>query len=210
MKKYILFDNDGVLVETEMWYYEANKKVFKEIFKLPLHEEEYLKLMAKGTTCWTIAKKMGFTEADVSRARIQRNIFYQEFIQNEDILIPGAKEVIASLHGKINMAIITTSRREDFEIIHHEKAITQYMDFVLCEGEYSHVKPHPAPYLKGLERFGADPEATLVVEDSERGLTSAVAAGIECVIVKNEFTKSHDFSSATHFIETLNELHTLL
>lgn len=67
-------------------------------------------------------------------------------------------------------------------------------------------KPHPEPYLTGLRRFGATKEETLVVEDSNRGLNSAVAAGIDCVIVHNNFTKTHDFSQASYRIKTLTEL----
>jgi beta-phosphoglucomutase-like phosphatase (HAD superfamily) len=60
--------------------------------------------------------------------------------------------------------------------------------------------------LTGLKRLGGTKEETLVVEDSPRGLNSAVAAGIDCVIVHNDFTRPHDFSRAKHRIETLSEL----
>jgi beta-phosphoglucomutase-like phosphatase (HAD superfamily) len=80
------------------------------------------------------------------------------------------------------------------------------MDFVLVREDYNLAKPHPEPYLTGLQRFGATKEETLVVEDSSRGLTSAVGAGIDCAIVYNDFTKTQDFSQATFRIETLIEL----
>ncbi len=80
------------------------------------------------------------------------------------------------------------------------------MEFVLVREDYNLAKPHPEPYLTGLKRFGATKEEALVVEDSSRGLNSAVAAGIDCVIVHNDFTKAHDFSRASYRIETLIEL----
>ncbi len=80
------------------------------------------------------------------------------------------------------------------------------MDFVLVREDYKLTKPHPEPYLIGLERLGATKKETLVVEDSSRGLNSAVAAGIDCVIVYNDFTKAQDFSQASYRIETLIEL----
>ncbi len=80
------------------------------------------------------------------------------------------------------------------------------MDFILVREDYKNAKPHPEPYLTGLQRFRATKEETLVVEDSSRGLNSAVAAGIDCAIVHNDFTKAHDFSQASHRIETLSEL----
>ncbi len=84
------------------------------------------------------------------------------------------------------------------------------MQFILCVEDYKRAKPYPDPYLKGLKEFNASNEQTIVVEDSQRGLISAVNANIECVIVKNEFTKTHDFSKANYFINTLEELETIL
>ena len=104
------------------------------------------------------------------------------------------------------MAIVTTAKRADFELIHEKRHIRQFMDFVLVREDYERAKPHPEPYLTGLKRFGATKEETLVVEDSPRGLKSAVAAGIDCAIVYNEFTHTCDFSQASHRIKTLVEL----
>jgi beta-phosphoglucomutase-like phosphatase (HAD superfamily) len=80
------------------------------------------------------------------------------------------------------------------------------MDFVLVREDYTLAKPDPEPYLAGLKRFGAAKDEALVVEDSSRGLSSAVAAGIDCAIVYNDFTRSHDFSRARYQIEALAEL----
>ena len=80
------------------------------------------------------------------------------------------------------------------------------MDFVLVREDYKLAKPHPEPYLTGLKRFGATKEETLVVEDSSRGLNFAVAAGIDCVVVYNDFTRAQDFSHARYRIDTLIEL----
>ncbi len=108
------------------------------------------------------------------------------------------------------MAIVTTSRREHFELIHESRNITYYFDFVLALGDYAVAKPAPDPYLTAIERFGIAPENALIIEDSARGLGSAVAAGIRCVIVKNEFTENQDFSGATAHINALIELPALL
>ena len=108
------------------------------------------------------------------------------------------------------MGVVTTSRRVDFELIHRNRGIIDFMDFSLCVEEYEFAKPHPQPYLKGLEKFNAQKEEALVIEDSQRGLTSAYRAQIECAIVKNHFTQTHDFSNATYFIDSLEELINLL
>ena len=210
MKKYILFDNDGVLVHTEPLYFKANIQALKEFFDVELEFEEYMKIMSEGTTVWQKALNKGFSFAEVEIARNKRNEYYQNFLKTENILIDGVKDVLKELSKDYKMGIVTTSRRVDFEIIHKNLGIVDFMDFVLCEEDYNFAKPHPEPYLKGLELFKAKKSEAIVVEDSTRALSSAYKAGIECVIVKNEFTLTQDFSKASYFIETLKELKTIL
>ncbi len=80
------------------------------------------------------------------------------------------------------------------------------MDFVLTREDYVSSKPDPEPYLLALQTFGANAGDCLVVEDSQRGLQSAIAAGIDCAIVHNEFTASHDFSGASHLLNSIAEV----
>lgn len=210
MKKYILFDNDGVLVHTEPLYYKANIKALKEYFNVELEFNEYMKIMSEGTTVWQKALTKGFSQKEIEIARNKRNKYYQEFLKTENILISGVKEVLKELSKNYRMGIVTTSRRVDFEIIHKDLGIVDFMDFILCEEDYEFAKPHPEPYLKGLEIFSANKDEAIVIEDSTRGLTAAYKAGIECVIVKNDFTITQDFSKASYFINNLNELKTIL
>ena len=84
------------------------------------------------------------------------------------------------------------------------------MAFVLAKGDYPRSKPHPDPYLTALERFGASAAESVVIEDSERGLRAAVAAGIDCIVVRNHFVVGQDLSAATRQIESLRELPALL
>ena len=80
------------------------------------------------------------------------------------------------------------------------------MEFHLTVEDYERAKPHPEPYLRGLQRFGATAAETVVVEDSARGLKSAIAAGIDCIVVANEFTAAHDLSKATARVAAFSEL----
>ena len=210
MKKYILFDNDGVLVDTEIWYFEANKKALKEL-GLTLHmDTTYQEIMARGGTAWEVAFAQGIETSVIDKKRVQRDIYYRDFLQTKNLEIPKVKKVLADLSKKYKMAIVTTSRRVDFELIHKKRGISDFMQFVLCVEDYNRAKPYPDPYLKGLELFKASNEQAIVVEDSQRGLSSAVNAKIECVIVKNDFTKTHDFSKANYFIDNLEQLETIL
>lgn len=209
MKKFILFDNDGVLVETEQWYYEANKKSLREI-DVELTFDVYMEIMARGGTAWEVAKKHGYSQSIIDEQRRRRDVYYREFISSQNIEIDGVAEVLGELSEDYNFGIVTTSRRVDFDLIHSQTEIVKFMDFTLCVEEYPRSKPFADPYLAGMNKFNAKKNECLVVEDSQRGLTSAINAGIECAIVDNEFTATHDFSGATYRLKKLRELPSLL
>lgn len=205
MKRYVLFDHDGVLVDTEFWYFQAGARALAEIGVI-LDKDQYLSDMGQGLGTWAQAKAAGVDEQTIGRQRALRDAYYQEYLRTESIEIEGVVETLAELSRFVRMAIVTTAKRADFDIIHEKRRISQFMDFVLAREDYTLAKPHPEPYLTGLDRLGARREETLIVEDSARGLRSAVAAGIDCAVVHNEFTKRQDFSGARYRIQTLAEL----
>jgi HAD superfamily hydrolase (TIGR01509 family) len=205
VKTFLLFDNDGVLVDTEHWYYKAGERALADI-GIRLDLDQYLHDMAAGLGTWHQAALAGVDETTIDRLKGIRNDYYQHYLSTEPIAIDGVVEVLATLSQHLRMAIVTTSKRTDFDLIHAGRGITDFMDFVLTREDYVHSKPHPEPYLTALERFGATKTETLIVEDSARGLRSAVAAGIDCAVVHNAFTQSQDFSRATYRINTLSDL----
>ncbi|WP_344473101.1 HAD-IA family hydrolase [Glycomyces algeriensis] len=209
MKAFVLFDHDGVLVDTEAWYYRAGERALADV-GVALDKDRYLRDMAQGLGTWTQARAAGVDEPTIDRLRAARDAYYQGYLRTEAIEIEGVTEVLADLSKHVRMAIVTTAKRADFDLIHEHRSIRSFMEFVLVRDDYERSKPHPEPYLTGLRRFGATKEAALVVEDSARGLQSAVAAGIDCAVVHNDFTKDQDFAQARHRIATLAELRDLV
>ena len=205
MKKYILFDHDGVLVETEYWYYLANKRALAPL-GIDLPRDAYLVNMANGVSAWEAARVSGISESEIKRGRELRNRYYQEYLMTEDIEIDGVLETLAGLADTYRMGVVTTSKPPDFALIHERRSILDHMEFYLTREDYERAKPHPEPYLRGLQRFGAAAAETVVIEDSARGLKSAIAAGIDCIVVANEFTAAHDLSTATAKVATFREL----
>lgn len=209
MKSCVLFDHDGVLVDTEPWYFRAGERALAEIgFEIDL--EDYLEDMRHGRGTWARARAAGVDEPTIDRARRSRDAYYQKFLRHEDIDVAGVLETLRELSGSVRMAIVTTSKRVDFDLIHQGRQILPLMEFVLLRDDYAKAKPHPEPYLTGLARFGVPAGQALVVEDSARGLASAVAAGIDCCVVNHHFTASHDLSDAAYRVDTIGELPALL
>lgn len=209
----LLWDHDGVLVDTERYYFEANRRVLAGL-GLELTRAAYLDVMASGASCWSWAVERGCSEADALRGRSERDALYQELLRSEPTEIPGVEETLATLAPHYRMAIVTTALRTDFDLIHsealRERSIIGYFDAVIANGDYARSKPAPDPYLRGLEALGANPSEAVAIEDSSRGLRAAIAAGIDCAVVHSEFTASQDFSGAYARLGSLRELPELL
>lgn len=205
MDKYILWDHDGVLVDTEYWYFSSTRLALSEL-GIHIDKSTYLQYMAQGRSCWDLVREAGIGSETLESKRKDRDSYYQEHLIKEDIEIPGVLDTLKKLSKTHRMAIVTTSKRSDFDLIHKDRAIAPFMEFVITREDYVLSKPNPEPYLLGLSKFDAEANNSIVIEDSQRGLQSAIAAGINCAIVHNEFTSSHDFSSAKYLVNSISEL----
>ena len=206
MLQAILWDNDGVLVDTERLFYEANRELFRPL-GLELSEQHFFDwYLADNRGAWHLLEP-AMDEVQIEAARAQRNERYALRLASEHIpAIGGVAEVLASLAPRVRMAVVTSSIREHFEIIHGRLPLRRHFEFVLTHESYANSKPSPDPYLLGLERLGVAAADALVVEDSPRGLQAAMAAGIRCVIVRNALTRGHDFPGAYRVVDTMAEL----
>ncbi len=108
------------------------------------------------------------------------------------------------------IGIVTSSRRDHFEIMHERTGLLPHVDFVVAQGDYERSKPAPDPYLMGIDRSGAPASECLAIEDSARGLAAAKAAGLACWVVPSGMTDGQDFAAADRRLESLGELVTLL
>lgn len=208
MITHLLFDHDGVLVDTEFWYFEATREALARLDVI-MTFDDYKQHLVDGTSNWIGAARKGATEAEIGAARAWRDERYQYYLQREDIDIPGVADVLEELGQRYQMAVITTSKRRDFELIHRERTLLDSMAFVLCREDYGKAKPHAEPYVAGLQRFGVGPDSAVVIEDSKRGLAAAEAAGIRTIKVHNEFV-AHQQAASDYAIQSLQELPELL
>ena len=88
MKKYILFDHDGVLVDTEFWYFKAGERAMADI-GFTLDRDQYLRDMTQGEATWAQAREAGIDEQIINRQREVRDVYYQEYLRTQDIEIEG-------------------------------------------------------------------------------------------------------------------------
>jgi len=208
--RYVLWDNDGVLVDTEEGYYLATRRALGEI-GIELDRAHYHRLRARGVTSWTLAEEAGLDPRTIYTQRTLRDEYYQQFIRSRNVEIEGVHDEIAAMAATYRMAIVTTAKRRDFELIHRERRIVRHMEFVLTGDDFEPHKPHPAGYLAALQRFGAAADEAVVIEDSKQGLDAARGAGLACLIVHNPFFgTAHDFAGATRVLGSVAEARRVL
>ena len=167
--KAILWDNDGVLVDTEHLYCEATRQVFASA-GITLDDDDYRNMFLTGNMgAWDRLIALGRTPTDIARIREERNDIYSALLHGRDHAIDGVKEMLRALHGRYTMGVVTSSRRDHFEIIHASSGLLRYFDFVLTREQYLNSKPDPEPYLAGIAKTGCSAAQCLTVEDSPRG-----------------------------------------
>jgi len=210
MIRAILWDNDGVLVDTERLYYRATRQVLAAA-GVDLTPELYRELfLVQGRGAWHLAAEKGMAPAEVAGLRQRRNEVYGELLRGEPLVIDGVRETLAVLRGRCLMGIVTSSRKDHLQLIHESTGLLPHFAFVVANGDYQESKPHPQPYLKALARSGYRPDECLAVEDSQRGLLAARAAEIRCAVVPTDFTRGSDFTGAQAVLTSVRELPALL
>ena len=197
MVEAILWDNDGLLVDTERIFFESTRKILATI-GIQLTVEQFLTLsMRQGRSAFELATQSGWQKQQVANLKRERDLLYSEMLRRQTRVLPGVAETLNMLHGRMRMAVVTSSQRQHFDAMHADIGLTGYFEFVLAREDCSKTKPNPEPYLLALERLGMKAAACIAVEDSERGLAAARAAGLRCLVIPNELTRSCSFQGAT-------------
>jgi|MudIll2142460700_1097286.scaffolds.fasta_scaffold45970_2 HAD superfamily hydrolase (TIGR01509 family) len=210
MYRTILWDNDGILVRSEDLYFEATREIMREV-RVELTLETYRRyFLRESGGAWHLVREQGYDQPFVERLRVARNRLYSRLLTTRDIAVDGAGEVLRKLAGRFRMGIVTSSKREHFEIIHRRTGFLPYFDFVVGEGDYRRSKPDPEPYRTALERCGDRSEECLAIEDSERGLLAAKGAGLSCWVIPTALTAGSDFSRADRILGDIGRIPHLL
>ncbi len=201
----ILFDNDGVLVDTEGLYFRANREILATI-GVALDEVAYVALFLRtGRGAWHLAEALGHDDEAVRALRAARDRRYVELVTEAGaaVRMPRALEVVAALAERYRLAIVTSAEPEPFARTHAGTGLLPYFDVVLTRDCYQRSKPDPEPYQCAVERLGVSPAQCLVIEDSRRGLDAARAAGIACWVIPSGLTARESFEGAAAILPDL-------
>lgn len=181
----VLFDVDGTLCDSDPLHHHAFREMLQEIgFNggVPIDEEFFIKNIA------------GKHNDDIARALFpddyerglkftdDKEAYFRRLVVEQLKPIDGLSKLVKWItdHG-LKRAAVTNAPRANAELMISMLGLTEFFQAIIVGSECEHAKPHPAPYLKGLEAIGASKEHTFIFEDSPSGIRAGVAAGMPVI-----------------------------
>ena len=209
MVRAIIFDMDGVLVDSEPFHVEIEKRQF-ELNKLLISTEEHHQYMGVASdVMWReIAKDHALemaVEELISQNKAESIRFFGEL--EEIPVMPGLVDVLEQLTQKgIPMAVASSSFHEIIELILERTALRKYFQHVVSSQEAGKSKPEPDVFLLAAQRLGVQPQECLVVEDSKNGIRAAKAAGMRCIAYQGPGANPASQQQADAVIQSFEQL----
>ena len=194
----LFLDNDGVLVDTEKYYFEANREICGN-YGHTLDRDEYGELFLKTNRgVRHIFEPLGFSDGKIEALRAERDDLYASLLRTREIGLPGVEEGLQRLADRFALCMVTTAPRACIDIIHGRTGFLPFFKLVVTEEDVVRHKPDPESYLVAMKKMKVDPEQAIAFEDTERGVVSAAAAGLRCVVIPHALTHTQDFSKAAY------------
>ena len=181
MIKHIIFDLDGVLVDTKLIHYKAlNLALINENEKYEINWDEHLKFYdglstLKKLEILLIKKKL--PKKKFSKIIEQKNKFTKKLLKKEIKFNQKLCDLFFQISRKYNISVASNAIRENVEECLRILKITKFVGFIISNEDVKYIKPNPEIFLKCMIYFGVSPYETLVLEDSEKGRIAALNSG---------------------------------
>lgn len=210
MLKAVLFDMDGVIVDTEPLHHKAYQKMFGKV-GIEVSSEMYEGFTGQSTygICVQLCTYFNLEQDPQELVQIKRNYFTKLFFEDNDLqLIDGVEELIND-YFKQGLTLIVASSASMFTINNVMKRfnLDRFFSNKLSGANLKASKPHPEIFINAAKAANALPNECFVIEDSTNGIKAAKRAGIYCVAYKSEHSKNQDYTLADMVISDYNEIY---
>ncbi len=205
----VIFDMDGVIVDTEPVHHYAYDLHFKQL-NIPITPEMYASFTGNSTKNIFERLKAEFNlEEDVQTlVETKRNLFNDAFDSKADLyLLDGVEDLIKELHANgMQLVLASSSATVTINRIFNRFGLHHYFTHIVSGEDFPKSKPHPAIFQHAAFLANTPVEQCIVIEDSTNGVAAAKAAGIYCVGYDSVNSKLQDYSKADRVISHFNEL----
>jgi HAD superfamily hydrolase (TIGR01509 family) len=190
LPKGIIFDMDGVLIDSEPFIIKAASQMFAEL-GLKVKPQDFHPFTGTGENCFLggVAEKYN-SPVDIKKVKKHTYDIYLEIIKGKLKPLPGAKEFIAKCR-KLNKKIAIASSADMRKVkgnLAEMKNLSGTFDAIVVGDDVEHKKPAPDIFLLAARKISLDPRDCLVIEDAPSGIKAAKSAGCKCLAITSSFT----------------------
>jgi HAD superfamily hydrolase (TIGR01509 family) len=201
----IIFDFDGLIVDTEGPIFEVWQRIYRER-EQELPRERWLSIIGTASGPFDPLIDLGERTGiplDADELNTLERLYYREATITQTLL-PGVDLYLDEARRLGLKTAIASSSSREWVTEHLERfAISDRFDTVVCRDDVTRTKPDPELYEVAVERLGVRPEEAIALEDSTNGIRAAKAAGLFCVAVPNAMTADLDLGEADIQIPSL-------
>lgn len=202
--KAVLFDLDGVLVDSERYSSEASDRVLAEAGIVQTPEEKKLVFGRRTTDNYRAAAEARGLKIDLDALVRRKNEAFARLVRGKLKALPGAVELIGELKDNgVKVAVVSSSPLERVNVSLEEVGLMLEFDLVVSGDCCVNGKPDPEPYLFAAKSLGLAPDDCVVIEDAEAGILAGKAAGMRVLAVRSPHTHSQDLGRADGVADSL-------
>jgi len=205
----VIFDFDGVLLDTSNQLYQGYKKVFTRLnidYKKEQFNENYGLKTKEHFKKVLSENNIRISNEELNKLVEERDIFYRGICNNLELL-PGARKLLYELKNKnIKLGVASSTSRGNLNFFLPKLGLQDYFDHILAGNEVTRGKPHPEIYLTICDHLNTKPSYCVGIEDTDKGINALKSANMKAVAVTLTNRKKYDFSKADLIVRSLEEL----
>lgn len=209
MLKAVIFDMDGVIIDSEPMHNKAYHDMFEEV-GIEVSSELYESFTGQSTIniCKRLCDHFELSETPESLVALKRKHYKRFFESNSELrLIDGVLDLIKEYHENgLTLVLGSSAAMTSINQIFSRFNLDQYFVAKLSGGDLKASKPHPEIFIKASEASGFSASECIVIEDSTNGIEAAKAAGIFCVGYDSFHSKNQDYSKADLVISDFKDI----
>ena len=205
---YIIFDMDGVLLDSEPMHQEIIYETF-QLEGIPF-DKAYIQTLT-GMSAFPMWEKVKHdaqrSESVEELIKFHRDYFFKRLPEVKVPLVPHVKDVLDKFknEGK-HLSLASSSGRKLIDIFTQQTNIAHYFEVIMSGDDVKYSKPNPEIFLKVAQWYGLPATQFTVIEDSTNGVKAAKSAGMQCVGFQNPLSGGQDLSQADLLIHSMQEL----
>ena len=207
--KAVLFDMDGVIVDTEPLHRKAYFKMFDDL-AIEVSDDSYTSFTGASTkkVCTTIIKNFDLKRNHEDLSAIKRVYFKDYFYNDADFnLIPGVKKLIENYYeNRVKLVLASSASMVTIDMVFEKFGLEKYFIGKISGADLKESKPHPEIFLLAAKIANEPKKNCLVIEDSTNGIAAAHAAGIFCAAYKSEHSSGQNYEKANLVISDFEEI----